>query len=108
MFVHVVMFGWRAETTEEDIERASRTLTDLFRETPGLASHEMGSDLGLVSGQFGAEMGLVSEKADYCVIMRFEDQAAWQTYNSDPVHRKAVRESIGRLAVRRISVQFQA
>lgn len=102
------MFGWRAGTTEEDVEHASRALTNLFRGTPGLVSHEMGSDLGLASGRFGAEMGLQSEKADYCVIMRFEDEAAWQTYNSDPAHRNAVRESIGRLAVRRISVQFQA
>ena len=101
------MFGWRAGTTERDVEEAAQALIDLFRETSGLVSHEMGADLGFVSGQFGAEMGLQSEKADYCVIMRFEDKAAWQTYNSDPAHRKAVRESIGRLAVRRISVQFQ-
>lgn len=101
------MFGWRAGTTERDVDRAARALTELFHETPGLVSHEMGPDLGLVSGQFGAEMGVQSEKADYCVIMRFEDQTAWQTYNSDPAHRRAVRESIGRLAVRRISAQFQ-
>lgn len=101
------MFGWRAGTTEHDVEDASRALSELFRETPGLVGHEMGADLGLVSGQFGAEMGLQSEKADFCVIMRFEDEASWRAYNSDPAHRKAVRDSIGRLAVRRISTQFE-
>jgi heme-degrading monooxygenase HmoA len=52
-------------------------------------------------------MGLQSEKADYCVVMRFDSEESWHAYNTDPAHRAAVRESIGRLAARRISVQFQ-
>jgi hypothetical protein len=107
MFVHVALFTWRPGTEARDIADAGKVLTKLCDGTPGLLGYEMGPDLGLVSGQFGAEMGLESEKADYCVVMRFDRKESWHAYNADPAHRAAVRESIGRLAARRISVQFQ-
>ncbi len=106
MFVNVVVFSWRPGADRQDVDNSRRALTKLFEGTPGLLGYEMGSDLGLVSGQFGAEMGLQSEKGDYCVVMRFDSEQSWHTYNSDPAHRASVIESIGQLAARRISVQF--
>ena len=87
---------------------AARTIRELCEGTPGLVGYDLGADLGLVSGQFGAEMGIQSEKADYCCVMRFDSQESWHAYNANQTHRTAVRESIGRLAARRITVQFQA
>jgi hypothetical protein len=107
VFVHVALFTWRPGTGAQDVADAGRVLTKLCEGTPGLVGYDMGSDLGLVSGKFGTEMGLQSEKADYCVVMSFDSAESWHAYNADPAHRATVRESIGRLAARRISVQFQ-
>ena len=108
MFFHVVMFSWRPGTTADDVKVAARALKDLFAETSGLAGFDMGTDEDLQSGRFGAELGLVSEKADFCVVMRFENAESWHAYNADQRHREVVRQSVGRLLARRISVQFQA
>src|SRR5579872_1176526 len=107
MFVHVVMFSWRSGTTDQEIEAATVALKRLCESTSGLVEFEMGRDSGLTSGRFGAEMGLTSEKADFCVVMKFDSADSWHEYNADPEHRAVVRESVGKLLARRISVQFK-
>ena len=107
MFFHVVMFSWRPGTSADAVKVAAHALKDLFAETSGLAGFEMGTDEDLLSGRFGAELRLVSEKADFCVVMRFESAESWHAYNTDQKHRDVVRQSVGKLLARRISVQFQ-
>jgi hypothetical protein len=107
MFLHVVMFTWRPGTSADDVDMAVRALERLFADTPGLVRFDMGTDQALNSGQFGAELGLTSEKADFCVVMKFDSAESWHAYNADQGHREVVRQSIGKLLDRRISVQFQ-
>lgn len=107
MFFHVVLFTWRPGTPTDDVDSATRALERLFAETPGLIGFDMGKDEGLRSGQFGAELGLTSEKADFCVVMRFDRADSWHAYNADQAHREVVRQSVGKLFARRVSVQFQ-
>jgi len=107
MFFHVVMFTWRPGTSADDVDGATRVLKRLFADTPGLIGFDMGTDEGLRSGQFGAELGIVREKADFCIVMKFDSVKSWHAYNADEDHRQVVRQSVGRLLSRRISVQFQ-
>lgn len=107
MFFHVVLFTWRPGTTADEVDSAAKALERHFAHTPGLIGFDMGKDEGLRSGQFGAELGLTSEKADFCVVMRFDGVESWNAYNADQAHREVVRQSTGKLLARRISVQFQ-
>ena len=105
-FVHVAIFNWREGVTAEQVDRAEETLRRLFANTEGLLDVRMGRDLHLRSGRFGEEMGVSVESGDFAVVMTFDERASWEAYNAVPEHRTAVREVIGRLASRRVSVQF--
>jgi hypothetical protein len=107
MFFHVVMFTWRPGTSADEVKVAAGAMKDLFAQTAGLLGFDMGTDEDLQSGRFGAELGLASEKADFCVVMRFDGAESWHAYNADPRHREVVRKAVGKLLARRISVQFQ-
>lgn len=107
MFVHVVLFTWRPGTSPEHVKSAAAALQRLFETTSGLADYAMGPDLGFTSGRFGAEIGIDSEKADFGVVMRFDSAESWHAYNSDQNHRAVVRQSVGKMLSRRISVQFE-
>src|SRR5713226_2895854 len=100
MFLHVVMFTWRPGTSADEVDGATRALERLVADTPGLLGFDMGTDEGLRSGQFGAELGLVSEKADFCVVMKFDSAMSWHAYNANEDHREVVRQSVGKIISR--------
>ena len=94
MFRHIVLFRWKPEATQEQIDAVFEGLAALPAQIPEVAAFAFGADAGLREGTFDA--GVVAD---------FADEEAYATYAGHPAHQALIAERIGPVVAERVAVQ---
>ncbi len=74
---HVVLFGFKEETTQRDIAEIARKFAELPALIPGISSFEWGEN----NSPEGKNQGL-----SHCFLLTFETEAARDAYLPHPDH----------------------
>jgi hypothetical protein len=93
---HVVVFRWKAGTTDAQVDAIVTALRALPAQIPELRGYHVGPDLGLVEGN-----------GDFAVVADVDDVDAWAVYRDHPAHRKAIEDLIGPVIESRTAVQHE-
>jgi len=80
---HIVMFGFKEGTTEDDLGRIKAALLALPKEIPTILSFELGEDLLLESGQKHP----AGKNRRICWSACFGTSEAFEAYQSHPAHQ---------------------
>jgi hypothetical protein len=94
MFRHVVMFRWRADSTEEQQAAAIAALHAFAANVADLAVVTVGPDAGLAEGNY-----------DIVVMAEFADSDGYLAYAADPRHRELLANHIKPILDSRVAVQ---
>lgn len=98
MIKHVVMWKFREEaegkSKQENMDYVSRLLHALLNRIPELLSLEIGQDIGVGRDTY-----------DMVLITTFDDQAALDTYQNHPEHKK-ISHYVSKVRSARASVDF--
>jgi hypothetical protein len=94
---HVVLFSWKAGTTDRQVEELAEGLAALPGLIPEIRSYRFGSDAGLVEGN-----------ADFAVVADFESVEAYQVYAAHPAHRDVIDRLIKPIRDQRTAIQFES
>jgi stress responsive alpha/beta barrel protein len=96
LFRHVVMFWWKSEASDDQIDEVTKGLASLPGKIPEIQRYEHGSDLGAGG-----------ENADYVLVADFRDVEQWRTYASHSEHVKVIESSIRPIAERIERIQYE-
>lgn len=96
MILHAVIFTWKDGVTPTDVAGVSAALKDM---RPSVA--------GLVSLDHGPDLALRPANGSYFLSARFENEAAWRTYQANPAHKGVVAEIISPLLASRVATQVR-
>lgn len=79
---HIVMFGFKEDATEQDVEKVKAGLLALPKQIPQIVSYELGEDIKLESGQThpAGKNRVISWSP------MFASAADYETYNTHPFH----------------------
>ena len=94
MFRHVVMFRWRADSTDKQRAAAVAALHAFAADVTDLGVVTVGPDAGLVQGNY-----------DIVVMAEFADSDGYLAYAADPRHRELVANHIAPILDTRAAVQ---
>lgn len=92
---HVNLLTWKDGTEPAAIDALSEYLSGYADEIPEILDVSYGPDLGLAQND-----------ADYCVIVDFDDQAAFSRYLAHPAHGRMIGEFLKPILEARRAVQF--
>lgn len=96
MFRHVVLFRWKADTSEAQKHAVSAALATLPAQIDSLRAYRFGPDAGLADGNW-----------DFVVTADFDDQAGYLAYRDHPAHTEVVSSTVAPLLDDRAAVQFE-
>jgi hypothetical protein len=74
---HVVLFGFKSETTERDVKEIARRFAELQTLIPGISDFEWGEN----NSPEGKDQGL-----SHCFLLTFDTEAARDAYLPHPDH----------------------
>jgi hypothetical protein len=77
MILHTFAFRWKPAVTDSQKQRVLEEIRALQGQIPGLIETSVGTNISPRSQ--GYELG---------AVMKFEDRATYDAYNSHPVHQK--------------------
>lgn len=97
MITHIVLFNWKPGVSDEQVAVFHRELALMTAKVSSIASIEHGPDLHFRDGN-----------ADYAIVETFENRAAWDSYQDDPLHKDFIRDFVTPLMASRITTQFDA
>lgn len=97
MIRHIVLFTWKAETTDEQKDRVASELSMLSRTVPGIRAYHFGADAGLVA----------AGNADFALTADFDDADAYLVYRSHPAHIEVLDKTISPILERRVAAQLE-
>lgn len=92
---HVVMFRWKAGTSEETTSAIVAALGELPGLIPELRSYHFGADAGVREGNY-----------DFAVVAEFDSVDDYLAYSDHPRHRQIVEDLVAPHVDARASVQF--
>ena len=95
MLIHIFMFRWKPEASEDQKNRASSEIRKLQGQIPGWLETYVGRNLS-PRGQdykFGG-------------VMKFPDKAAFDSYNSHPAHQRLLSWLM--LLIEPLEIDFEA
>jgi hypothetical protein len=95
LFTHIVMFRFRPDVTEDEIEAVHQQLLELPGLVPEVRSFSVGRDAGVSEGNW-----------DMVVVVGFDDDAGYLTYAAHPDHQPAIM-AVRALTSERAGIQFQ-
>ncbi|GBE24820.1 stress responsive A/B Barrel Domain protein [bacterium BMS3Bbin02] len=95
MFRHVVMFWWKAGTTQAQIAAVTAGLASLPERIAQIQRYEHGPDVGVAGAN-----------ADYVLVADFGNSDAWRAYSSHPAHVAVVEESVKPIVERIERIQY--
>ena len=96
MFRHVVLFRWKAATSDADVEEIARRLRALPAAIAELRDYRVGADAGYSPGTW-----------DFVVVADFDDADGWRAYRDHPDHLAVRTERIEPAVAERASVQYE-
>ena len=79
---HVVMFRFKPETTESEMQAVQKALLNLPLQLPEIQTFELGTDLKLESGQKHP----AGPNRQVCWTATFKSVQEYQSYNDSPAH----------------------
>lgn len=95
MIRHVVIFTWIDAVTGEQVEGFKKALDQVAAQLKDLTVMQHGPDLKFRGGN-----------GDYALVATFSDRAAWDMYQSHPVHKAFVRDFVTPIQASRLTIQF--
>ena len=95
MVRHIVIFTWIDGTTGSQVEGFRKALDEMASRLRELTVIQHGPDLHFRDGN-----------GDYALVATFADRAAWDTYQSHPVHKAFVRDFVAPIQASRHTIQF--
>jgi hypothetical protein len=97
MFHHMVMFRFKPETTQSQIDAITTGLATLPDQIVELASYRFGPDAAVTDGSW-----------DYGVVADFTHEADYPVYSSHPAHIAVIAERITPVVDEIARVQFRS
>ena len=95
VLTQIVLLKWTESATSEQRSQAANALASL----PGLVSEIR--TLALVT-----DAGLRPDNFDVAVVTSFEDQAAWEKYQTHPEHLRVVKGAVAPILAAKAAVQL--
>jgi Stress responsive A/B Barrel Domain len=95
VFRHVVMFWWKAGTTEAQIAAVAAGLASLPEQIAEVQRYEHGPDLGVGGAN-----------ADYVLVADFRNSDEWRVYSSHPAHVEVVETAVKPIVARIERTQY--
>lgn len=96
MFRHVVMFWWKPEANQDEVDEAARGLASLPAKIAEIQRYEHGPDIGAGG-----------DNADYVLVADFRNIEEWRLYALHPDHINVVESSIRPIADRIERIQYE-
>lgn len=98
MITHVVMFRWRPEMPEGQVERIVAALSGLPASIDTIRSYACGADVGAAG----------AANFDFAVVATFDDIDGWRAYDTHAEHDRVRAEVVRPWIAERASVQFES
>jgi len=98
VITHVVMFRWRPEMPEGQVERIVAALSALPGSIDSIRSYACGADVGAAG----------AANFDFVAAATFDDIDGWRAYEADAEHERVRAEVIRPWIAERASVQFES
>ncbi len=95
MVTHVVIFSWRPECVDAQVDQFRAALSSLATELHELVTLIHGPDLGYRNGN-----------GDYGLVATFADREAWSAYQAHPKHKAFVESFVLPIEASRLTIQF--
>lgn len=95
MFHHLVMFRFKAETTQEDIDAVSAGLATLPDQIAEIVEYRFGPDVGTADGSW-----------DFGLAAVFASEDDYRVYRDHPTHVAVITERIAPVKDKIERVQF--
>ncbi len=97
MIRHIVLFTWKAETTDEQKNRVASELSGLSKTVPGVRAYHFGADAGIVA----------ADNADFALTADFDNAEAYLVYRNHPAHLEVLEKTIKPIVERRVAAQLE-
>ena len=94
MILHLALFTWKEEVTDDDVAGLTAALRAMAGQIPELVSYECGPNLRLRPG------------ADYAVAALVADEAALAAYIDSDAHAEVYRQHLSRMIATRAAAQL--
>ena len=91
---HLVMFRWKPESTQEQIDAMTADLAHMPEWVPSIRAYDFGPDVLGTEGNF-----------DFAISALFDDEAGYRAYADDPQHKQFIVERIRPLIAERSAIQ---
>ena len=91
---HLVMFRWKPETTQEQIDAMTTDLANMPTWVPTIRSYDFGHDVIKAEGNF-----------DFAIVAGFDDEAGYRAYADDEKHKEFIVTRIRPLIAERSAIQ---
>jgi hypothetical protein len=97
MFRHVVVFTWKPETTDAQLQAMRDGLAGLPGRIPEIADYRFGDDAGISEGN-----------AAFAVTADFASVDDYFVYRDAPIHRAVITDLVLPIVATRAAVQFES
>ncbi len=94
-FRHVVMFQWKPETTEAQVEALVEGLAKLPGIIPQIRHYTFGRDAGINGGNY-----------DFVIVAEFDNVDDYLVYRDDPDHNTLIAGLVKPIVASRAAVQY--
>ncbi len=96
MVRHIVVFKWRPEVTNEEVQALADGLAALPGQIPEVLAYT-----------FGPDLGLADDHPDYGLVADFPDVDAYRRYSQHPAHRRLLDDLLKPILGSRHAVQIE-
>lgn len=94
MLRHTVLFRWKPEVTDEQVDEVERAVSELPGIIGGVRAYTFLRDARVTDGNF-----------DACIVADFDDEAGFVHYRDHPAHLELIKTTILPLLDERAAVQ---
>ncbi|MEQ1785984.1 MAG: Dabb family protein [Acidimicrobiales bacterium] len=92
---HIVVFRWKAGTTEAQVAAIEAELATIPALVPSIRTYHYGADLELGAGRW-----------DFGLVAGFDDADGWRAYDEHPDHDRVRTDVLGPHVADRAAVQI--
>lgn len=96
MIRHTVMFFWKEGVGPDQVSAFRNDLAAMMENIPDVIAATHGPDLGFREGN-----------ASYILTATFNDEAGWQNYQDNPIHKAFIRDRVAPILSHRVVGQMR-
>ena len=97
MITHCVLFTWKLEIPEGQIDTIIAGLSQMPAMIPSIRDYRFGDNLGLSPGT-----------SDFAVVATFDDVDGWRAYDQNAFHNGVRKKDIVPWVASRTDIQFES